>query len=179
MQLRKKWTLRIDGRDTRVTVVRDGRGSVWVETESGETIADALVLDSGRTVSLRRGTKAYLVDVTPPGSLPVRALVNGIGGPVEFLDELAAAAQETAKESMGSPELRAEMPGLVVEVKVSVGQKIQAGDPAIVLEAMKMQNELTSPLSGVVEQILVKAGESVDTGALLMRLMPAAEEAQA
>ena len=62
------------------------------------------------------------------------------------------------------------MPGLVVDVKCKVGDTVSLGDTAIVLEAMKMQNELTIPGDGVVEQIYVEAGQSVETGTLLLKL---------
>ena len=73
-------------------------------------------------------------------------------------------------------ELHSDMPGLVVDIKCEVGDQITAGQAVVVLEAMKMQNELPSPGDGIVEEILVKAGQSVESGALLLRL--AEEEAE-
>jgi pyruvate carboxylase subunit B len=174
MELRKIYTLRYQGEDTRATLVRDGAGRVWVETEAGERIDDALVLDGGRTVSIRLGGRMYLIDVTPPQQRTRRALVNGHGGVVEFLDELAAAAREQAASAPAERELRAAMPGLVVSIKVEPGQQLRAGDPAIVLEAMKMQNELPAPGDGIVEEVFVTEGQSVDSGTLLLRLASAA-----
>lgn len=62
----------------------------------------------------------------------------------------------------GEFNLKAPMPGLVVAIPVSEGQEIQKGQVLIILESMKMQNELKSPKDGIVERIRVKAGESVE-----------------
>jgi len=62
----------------------------------------------------------------------------------------------------GEFNLKAPMPGLVVAIPVSEGQEIKKGDVLIILESMKMQNELKSPKDGIVERIRVKAGESVE-----------------
>ncbi len=170
MELRRKYILRAMGEDSEVTLIRDSSGRVWAETASGEVIDDALVLDQGRTVSLRHQGRMYLVDVTPRQAKRLRALVNGKGGVVEILDELAAAAAEGSNAEANAQELRAEMPGLVVDVKCEVGQELRRGDAVVVLEAMKMQNELSSPGDGVVAEVHVKAGQSVESGALLLRL---------
>ncbi len=170
MELRKKYILRYQGHDTEATLVRDGRGRVWVETASGERIDDAIVLDGGRTVSIRHHGQMHVVDVTPRHARELRALVNGHGGLVELFDELGAAAAATGGQEASARELRADMPGLVVEVRASVGDTVEKGQALVVLEAMKMQNELASPRSGVVESIEVQAGQSVESGALLVRL---------
>jgi len=62
----------------------------------------------------------------------------------------------------GEFNLKAPMPGLVVAIPVSEGQEIKKGQVLIILESMKMQNELKSPKDGVVERIRVKTGESVE-----------------
>ncbi len=62
----------------------------------------------------------------------------------------------------------APMPGKVVDVKVSKGDMVKKGSPVIVVEAMKMQNELPSPIDGKVEEIAVKAGDTVESGQKLI-----------
>jgi len=170
LQLRRSYILRFRGEDTRVTVVRNSSGDVWVETESGERIEDALVLDGGRTVSIRRDGRMYLVDLTTPDIPETRALVDGKGGVVEILDELTAAAGDVASSGGGSNELRAAMPGLVVALKAELGDEVDEGQSLVVLEAMKMQNELPSPRAGKVVEICCKVGQSVETDAVLVRL---------
>ena len=66
--------------------------------------------------------------------------------------------------------VKAPMPGLVVRVEVKVGQHVQAGAGLVVVEAMKMENELRAQTRGVVEQVHVKAGDRVEKGAPLVTL---------
>ncbi len=173
MELRKTYVTRLGDEDIQAVIVRNGAGDVWVETASGERITDAVVLDDDRTVSIRRGGRMYLVDLTPPGSSWRAALVGGKGGKVEVLDELAAAAaRQSGSRGTHRRELKADMPGLVVELKCAVGDPVKAGQPLIILEAMKMQNELLSPGDGVVEEIRVEKGSTVEGGAVLLRLGP-------
>jgi len=60
--------------------------------------------------------------------------------------------------------IAAPMPGKVVDVKVSLNAKVKKGEAVVIVEAMKMQNELTSPLEGVVKEVSVKAGDTVESG---------------
>ena len=66
-------------------------------------------------------------------------------------------------------DLKAPMPGLVIEVRVQVGDEVKKGDPVIVLEAMKMENVLKSPGDGKVKSIEVAKGTSVEKGFVLIR----------
>jgi biotin carboxyl carrier protein len=59
------------------------------------------------------------------------------------------------------------MPGKVVRVLVTVGQNVQAGEGIVVVEAMKMENELRTPRAGVVSQVSARPGLSVEVGAVL------------
>jgi 3-methylcrotonyl-CoA carboxylase alpha subunit len=69
-------------------------------------------------------------------------------------------------------EIHAPMPGLVVEVLTEVGERVEAGRPVVVIEAMKMQNALPAPLSGKVSVVAVKTGTAVESGALLLTVTP-------
>jgi biotin carboxyl carrier protein len=72
-----------------------------------------------------------------------------------------------AADSSGRASLTAAMPGKIVRVLVAVGDEVAAGQPVLVIEAMKMQNELKSPRTGRVTAIEVKENDSVNAGALL------------
>ena len=60
------------------------------------------------------------------------------------------------------------MPGLVLSLKVAEGQAVSAGDPLLVLEAMKMENEIKAPFDAVVKSVNVSAGDAVQNGQLLI-----------
>ncbi|MCB0597132.1 MAG: acetyl-CoA carboxylase biotin carboxyl carrier protein subunit [Lewinellaceae bacterium] len=67
-------------------------------------------------------------------------------------------------------EVRAPMPGLVLDISVQAGQAVSKGDPLLILEAMKMENVLKSPGDGVVKKILVARGEAVEKNSLLIEM---------
>ena len=62
------------------------------------------------------------------------------------------------------------MPGKILNIKAAAGQAVKYGEVVIIMEAMKMETEIVAPADGTVSQILVKAGDAVDTGAALMTL---------
>ena len=70
----------------------------------------------------------------------------------------------------GAVAVKAPMPGNILKVAVSAGQAVKEGDLLVVLEAMKMENEIFAPKSGTVAQVLVQKGSTVDTGATMVVL---------
>jgi biotin carboxyl carrier protein len=68
----------------------------------------------------------------------------------------------------GDAQVKAPMPGLVVAVRAAEGQAVKSGQGLIILEAMKMENELRAPWNGVVKSVKIVAGQTVDQGQLLM-----------
>lgn len=72
-------------------------------------------------------------------------------------------------------ELRAPMPGLVVAVEVEEGARVEAGQGVVVIEAMKMENEIVAPAPGTVRGIAVAAGDAVERNALVCRIEPDGE----
>lgn len=76
----------------------------------------------------------------------------------------AAAPKAAAPAAGGSAKISAPLPGTITEVKCSVGQKVKAGDTVIILEAMKMQNNIEAECDGVIQQVLVSKGDSVLEG---------------
>jgi biotin carboxyl carrier protein len=70
--------------------------------------------------------------------------------------------------SSGAAKIQAPMPGLVVNVLLEVGVSVEQGQAVIVLEAMKMENDLVSPITGTIKEIKVGKGQTVDQGAVLV-----------
>ncbi len=83
---------------------------------------------------------------------------------------LRAAGGVAAGGPSGEFNLKAPMPGLVVAVPVEEGQAVQKGDNLIILESMKMQNELRSPRDGTVHRIKVKPGDSVEQNQVMITI---------
>ena len=102
-----------------------------------------------------------------------QVLLLGQQYPIKVEDErekrLKAAAGGAVAES-GEYHLKAPMPGLVVSVAVQVEQEVAKGDVLVILESMKMQNELRAPRPGKVTRLRVKAGETVEQRQTLLTI---------
>lgn len=80
-----------------------------------------------------------------------------------------AAAPAAASPALAAGEVvKSPMPGNILKINVTVGQKINEGDALLILEAMKMENEVAAPKAGTVAQIIVSKGAVVETGAPLV-----------
>src|SRR5512138_1676030 len=103
-----------------------------------------------------------------------QVLLRGRLYPITVEDErekrLRSAAGGGVAET-GEFHLRAPMPGLVVTVPVEEGQTVKKGDVLLILESMKMQNELKSPRDGIIGRLRIKAGETVEQKQTLLSVM--------
>ena len=125
---------------------------------------------NGRTYEIEvEAGKAMLLDeyeaIVP--SAPAAAPVAVAAAPVAAAPAAApaAAAAPVAGEAVTAP-----MPGNILKVNVTAGQAVKEGDLLVVLEAMKMENEIFAPKAGTVAQVLVQKGSTVDTGATMVVL---------
>ena len=95
----------------------------------------------------------------------------------QVLDERAVLlAQRRGGLGMRSGEVHAPMPGLIVSVTVEKGQAVAQGETLVILESMKMQNELQSPISGTVQSIHVSSDQTVDKNDLLIEIQANTDE---
>ena len=99
--------------------------------------------------------------------------IDGYRVSVEALDERARAIRDlsgASAKAAGAVHLSAPMPGLIVRVNVAAGDAVRAGQGLVVMEAMKMENELRATAAGVVRRVLVSAGSTVEKGAMLLEM---------
>lgn len=116
---------------------------------------------------------AYTVEVEslgagaalPAAPAPVAAPVAAAPAPAAPAAEAPAAAAPVAE---GANTVTAPMPGKILNVKVNVGDSVNNGDLVLLLEAMKMENEVFATASGKVAEVRVKSGDSVNTGDVLL-----------
>ncbi len=100
--------------------------------------------------------------------------VNGNKYSLSVKDKFDELLQSLGLDSMASKkvnEIKAPMPGLVVEVKIAEGDTVKKGDAILVLEAMKMENNIKSPTDGVIKKIHVKKGMAVEKNQVLINFV--------
>ena len=83
-------------------------------------------------------------------------------------EEAPATPAAPAAPTASGTQVKAPMPGSILAVKASVGQAVKAGDVLVVLEAMKMENDITAPCDGTVKEIVVTKGTTVNTDDVLV-----------
>lgn len=99
--------------------------------------------------------------------------INGTKYSVQVADQYDQLVKKMGLTSMvihKIKDVKAPMPGLVLDILVTPGQEIRHGDPLLILEAMKMENVIKSPGEGVVKTVKVAKGKAVDKGTVLMEL---------
>jgi len=144
-------------------VIVDGvEYSVNFESVSGQPVY-SLLLDG-------HSYEAYIYEADDD----LHVLLHGDLYTVRVEDErekrLRAAASSLGGATAGDFNLKAPMPGLIVAIPVTEGQVVEKGDLLVILESMKMQNELKSPRAGVVKRVKVKAGDSVEQNQSLVSI---------
>ena len=164
-----KYITTVEGREFAVEVLDEKHvsvdGKVYeidFESVSGQPVYSLIVDGRSHESYVARGEDNWQV------------LLRGRLYPITVEDErekrLRAAAGSGVAEG-GEFVLKAPMPGLVVAVPVSEGQDVKKGQVLLILESMKMQNELKAPRDGVIQRIKVKAGESVEQKQTLLSVM--------
>jgi biotin carboxyl carrier protein len=170
----KFWVTLEGGRDAEVDFRTDG-DRLFLELEGRTLEADFRRLPDGEVYSLLIEGRSHEVRISP-GNGMLEVTVGGEVLPVEVrhpLEKLLQSVRTTGAASRGET-LNAPMPGLVVAIRVKPGDIVAAGQPVIVVEAMKMQNELAVRGAGVVQEVLVSERASVATGQPLVRIGPIA-----
>ena len=113
--------------------------------------------------------KAYAVTVEE-GAAGVSAPAAPVAAPVSAPAAAPAPAPAAPAGAAGAVSVSAPMPGKVVAVKGAVGQAVKKGDVILILEAMKMENDIVAPADGTIATINVSTGDSVESGAVLATL---------
>jgi biotin carboxyl carrier protein len=158
----------VNGRTRQVVVQRTG-DTFTVSIDGREWTVDAARID-GRMLSLLIGGASYEVTLAPDaasGQLAVRVgsvpMLVGVNSRRQF-----GHRDEAGHAGSGPQRINAPMPGKVVRVLVAKGDEVRARQPLVVVEAMKMENELRAGRDGTVAEVHAQEGQSVDAGTLLV-----------
>ena len=164
-----KYIVAVNGEEVEIEVDGD-------QVSVGSVASNARI--SGREQSpehiLMIGNEAHRILVRRGSSRGRYTLwVDGVRLEVEALDERSRAIRELAAATSGPSgpaPLVAPMPGMIVRVNVAEGERVQAGQGLVVMEAMKMENELRASASGAIKRVHVAPGTAVEKGALLLEM---------
>lgn len=138
------------------------------------TPIEIIVQKSGRLL-FRTGTKLYKIDNIEVNERNVSFSINGTYFETTVKDE-----QDLLLEKLGfhagtaasAGSLNAPMPGKILELLIADGESVEEGQPVLILEAMKMENELKSPSNGVVSKLHIQQGDNVEKNQLLIDIEP-------
>ena len=164
----------IDGEELEITIHTDGK--VELDGECFEVDLQQISNDVVYSMIIE-GRSHEVFTMLEDGIW--RILIDGERHEVEVQDERTKRLKALAgsdKKLVGDVQVKAPMPGLVVKVPIEVGQVVAANEALIILEAMKMENELRAPRAGIVKEIRVKAQETVALQQVLLILGNEKEE---
>ncbi len=165
-----KYIVELNGERNRIALEPDG-----VSHDGAPPVHAELVdIEASPIRMVRIGSEVHRVVVQRrPGRGKYSLWVDGYRFEAEALDERTRQIRDVSAASAapsGPTPIVAPMPGLVVRVRVAVGDRVEAGQGVVVMEAMKMENELRATAAGVVKSVEVEPGTAVEKGTLLVAL---------
>jgi biotin carboxyl carrier protein len=166
----REYSALVGGKERSVRVEPDGEG-LRVRVESEEFLVRCETRADGEFFLLLNG-RPQVVNVRGEAEGRYRIMLGGIERSVRIQDPIASRVGHASQtiRSDRTIEVRSPMHGTVVDVQIEENEEVEEESPLVVLEAMKMQNALTSPIRGRVRRILVRPGETVEGDALLVVL---------
>jgi biotin carboxyl carrier protein len=163
-----RFIARHDGRDIAVEVERYGSG---YRVRVGDTTMVADVVSAGpylQSLRLEDGTQYAFVHHRDGTRHEVSLGSTAVS--VEIVDPLALKRKGSGDDAGSGGVIKALMPGRVVRLMVAQGDSVRRGQSLLILEAMKMENDIQSPADGVVDELFINAGDTVEAGGALLHV---------
>ena len=149
-----------------IELERDADG--WRVILDGRPVAVDAVEIAPNTLSILLDGQSFEINVTPSPDGKLKLQTGTQEFTAEVIDPRAwSGRRHSDVEAEGRQQIVAPMPGKVVRLLVKAGDHVEAGQGLLVVEAMKMQNEIRSPKSGIVERVLATEGQPVNAGEVL------------
>jgi biotin carboxyl carrier protein len=151
-----------------VEIEENGKSLYRVSVDGNEFLVDGK--KTGRTnYSLIVDNRSFEIEVDHSDD-EYRVLVDGRNYHVHLVDErrVRVGGSQPGADPQGRQSVSVPMPGKVIAVLVAEGDAVERGQGLVIVEAMKMENEVRSPIAGVVKEIRVKPGDTVEGGAVLL-----------
>lgn len=163
-----KYFVKVNGRDHEV-VVDESSDRLRVEVDGQPLDVSYREVDSLGQVSMNVDGMAHAVSIEGDANR-CHVVMAGYSYEVELEDERERAAHAAERANSSGGPVKSVMPGVVLELLVAEGDEVEQGQPLLILEAMKMQNEIDSPSKARVTAIHVAQGEAVSSGQNLVTL---------
>jgi biotin carboxyl carrier protein len=149
-----------------VELERNSNG--WRVILDGQAVDADAVQISPYILSILLNGESHEVRITPESGSKLKLQTRTQEFAAEVIDPRSRSGRRHGHvEAQGRQLIVAPMPGKIVRVLVNAGDRVEAGQGLLVVEAMKMQNEIRSPKSGIVERVLAKEGQPVIAGEIL------------
>ncbi|HUF41297.1 MAG TPA: biotin/lipoyl-containing protein [Verrucomicrobiae bacterium] len=162
------YVAKLGDRSFKVEIEETAKSVYRVSVDGNEFLVDGK--KTGRTnYSLIVDNRSFEVEVDSSDD-EFRVLVDGRTYRVQLVDErrMRFGGAQSGLELQGRQNVSVPMPGKVIAVLVAEGDQVDKGQGLVIVEAMKMENEVRSPIAGEVMEIKVKAGDTVEGGAVLL-----------
>jgi biotin carboxyl carrier protein len=156
--------IKVDNKEFKVDLKQEGKDfKVYLD---GKEMKVEVAYEQGAQLTLIVDDKPFNIVL----ELDDQILVNDEAYSIEILDEQIQKLIKTSPKEFITKELaiKVPMPGLIIEVSVKQGDTVKAGQGLLIVEAMKMQNEMNAPRDGIVKKILVQKGQIVNSGDTLV-----------
>jgi len=159
---------KLGGESCRVEIEEMDKSLYRVSVDGNDLVVDAKKTGLS-SYSLIIDNRSFEVDVDVSED-EYRVLVDGRSYHIHLIDErrVRLGGLQTGIQLQGRQNVAVPMPGKVIAVLVSEGDRVEKGQGLVIVEAMKMENEVRSPISGEVKEVRAKAGETLEAGAVLV-----------
>jgi len=159
---------KLGGESCRVEIEEMDKSLYRVSVDGNDLVVDAKKTGLS-SYSLIIDNRSFEVDVDVSED-EYRVLVDGRSYHIHLIDErrIRLGGLQTGIQLQGRQNVAVPMPGKVIAVLVSEGDRVEKGQGLVIVEAMKMENEVRSPISGEVKEVRAKAGETLEAGAVLV-----------
>jgi len=165
-----RFTSRLPSGDVEVEIAHEA-GGFRTRTAAGDLHIRWTDLENGR-VQVMLGDQPLNLRVSRTDDGTCRIEWDGRRALVRVEDDLAHRARLAHAHHSGPYPLRSPMPGTVVKLLVAEGETIVIEQPLLIVEAMKMQNEISAPLAGTIRSIRVRSGQTVEGDQILLEIDP-------
>lgn len=161
------YIVKVDEKEYKVEIKKESN-NLKIQLDDKEFQCEIVSGDTDSQLTLIIDNKPYSIFLDSDS----RILVNGEEYVTEVIDEQIQKLIKATPEATHKKEvtITAQMPGLIIEVEVKEGDKITAGQGLIVVEAMKMQNEMNAPRDGIVKKVYVQKGQTVNNRDILIAI---------